>query len=90
MAKTLAAKIDPSQIFLIVTLATSFAADVYANVVGKTGAALHTAIIRSISKALPVVEQITGKDLLNDYAVTAALEGLVGAFIDAPKRKAKK
>lgn len=88
MAKTAAPKkqFNPMQIFAIVSVVTSFAAQVYIAVQGKAGAALRNAIIKCVENALPVVEQVTGKDLLNDDKFSEAMRSLVDAFIEAPAK----
>ncbi len=90
MAKKVVAALDPMQVLAIVTLVTTFAGQVALNVIGKTGAALAAGIVKSVKAALPAVEQLTGRDLLEDDAFNEAMEALARAFVQAPKKKAKK
>lgn len=82
------AKMDLSQIMLIVTLVTQFVSKAKAAVKGTTSQKI-AALVDLVRDALPTIETFTGKDLVNDERFNAALDAIAAAFIKAPAKKAR-
>ena len=78
--------VNPIQIIAIISAVVAAASVIVPKLIGKTGPELRDAIITSLPDALPVVELVAGKDLLNDAKFREAVIALTEAFIDAPAK----
>ena len=81
-----AVQVNPMQIIAIVSAVVAAAATIVPKLLGKTGPELRDAVLTALPDALPVVELIAGRDLLNDAKFREAVVALAEAFIDAPAK----
>lgn len=79
------AKIDISKVLMMVAAVQQFVSTVQANYKG-TSAQKKAAIVQAVKDALPLVESLTGKDLLDNAKFITAVSGLADLFIKAPAK----
>ena len=82
--KTPSVAVDPMKILAIVSAIIAAASQIVPKLIGKTGEDLRDAIVLALPEVLPIVEQVAGKDFLNDAKFREACVAIVEAFVDAP------
>ena len=83
------AKVDIGKILMLVAVVQAFVTTVQSKWKGATThAAKRTVIVEAVIDALPVIETLTGKDLVDNAKFKAAITALADLFLKAPDREA--
>lgn len=82
-------KISFTQILTIAALLNQFISELRANLGSTTGGQRKEVIVQAVINALPLLETITGKDLLDNNKFIAAVGSVADLLLRAPLKTTK-